>query len=101
MGHSEPTLSCRDLRVPTYCNLDPLRAIAWPVRGGHPLTTSSPTTPVHPPSLDRCRSLAFHLQTELHKERDGSRKVIDNNADMVHPLNRPAIKHMRPIVGRD
>jgi hypothetical protein len=47
-----------------------------------------------PLSLDGFRSLAFHLQTELHKERDGSRKVFHDDADVVHPLNGHALERM-------
>ena len=38
--------------------------------------TLEPDDAVHPPSLDGCRSVAYHLETELHKERDGSGKVV-------------------------
>jgi hypothetical protein len=36
----------------------------------------------------------LHLQTELEKERHGSRKVVDNDADMIHPPNRRVLKRM-------
>ncbi len=37
-----------------------------------------PDGAVHPRPLDSC--LAFQLQTELHKERGSSRKVVDDDA---------------------
>ena len=41
---------------------------------------------VHPTSLD-CR-LALQLQTEFKEERKSSLQVVDNDADVVHPLDR-------------
>ena len=49
-------------------------------------TSSSPTDTVHPGSLDR--RLALQLHAELDKERDGRLEVVDDDADVVHPLNR-------------
>jgi hypothetical protein len=45
-----------------------------------------PDDAVHPLSLD-CR-LALQLQTKFDKECSSSLKVVDNNADVVNPLNR-------------
>ena len=41
---------------------------------------------VHPRSLD-CR-LAFKFRTEFEEEGGSSFKVVDNDADVVHPLDR-------------
>jgi hypothetical protein len=38
-----------------------------------------------------CR-LALQLQTEFDEERGGSREVVDNDADVVHPLDRHVLK---------
>src|SRR5688572_1026439 len=43
-----------------------------------------PNDAIHPAALDRC--LAFQLESELNEERHGGRKIIDDDADMVHPL---------------
>ncbi len=47
-----------------------------------------PNDAIHPAALVRC--LAFQLESELNEERRGGRKVIDDDADMVHPLDRHA-----------
>jgi hypothetical protein len=49
-------------------------------------TSLSPTTQVHPTPLDR--RLAFQLHTEFGEERFGSLEVVDNDENVVHPLNR-------------
>ena len=36
--------------------------------------------------------LAFLLQAELDEERNGSRQVVDDDADVVHALDRHAIE---------
>jgi hypothetical protein len=41
---------------------------------------------VHPTSLDR--RLALQLHTKFDKERDSSLEVVDDDAHVVHPLNR-------------
>src|SRR5918996_195424 len=49
-------------------------------------TPSSPMTRSTHLSLDG--RLAFELQAKFVKERNGSLEVFDNDADVVHPLNR-------------
>src|SRR5512133_360590 len=41
---------------------------------------------VHPTSLDRRHALQLH--TKFDKERDSSLEVVDDDAHVVHPLNR-------------
>ena len=55
-----------------------------------------PDDAVHPTSLDR--RLALQLQTKFDEERDRSVEVVDDDDDVVHPLNRhgPSL----PIRGR-
>ena len=49
-------------------------------------TSSSPTTrSTQRPSTV---GLAFQLHTEFGKERFGSLQVVDNDENVVHPLNR-------------
>jgi hypothetical protein len=43
-----------------------------------------------PTSLD-CR-LALQLLTKFDKQRGSSLEVVDNNADVVHPLDRHVLK---------
>jgi hypothetical protein len=50
---------------------------------------------VHPRSLDGC--LALQLQPEFDEERDGCREVVDNDADVVHPLDRHGAKCKNPV----
>ena len=45
---------------------------------------------VHPTSLDR--RLALQLQSKFDKESDSSGEVVDDNADVVHPLNRHVLE---------
>ena len=52
--------------------------------------TVEPHDAVHPPSLDG--RLALQLQTKFDKERDSSREVVDNDADVVHALDCHALK---------
>ncbi len=48
-----------------------------------------PNDAVHPTSLDR--HLALQLQTKFDKERDSTLEVVDNDADVIHPLDRHAL----------
>jgi hypothetical protein len=41
---------------------------------------------VRPEALDL--RFALQLHAEFYEERNGSLKVVDDNADVVHPLNR-------------
>ena len=45
-----------------------------------------PDDTVHPTSLDW--HLALQLHAKFDKERNSSLKVVDNDADVVHPLKR-------------
>src|ERR1700694_1901668 len=60
------------------------------VRGPHHRDVDShavePVDTVHPTSLDR--RLALQLHTKFNKERLSSLKVIDDDAHVVHPLDR-------------
>src|SRR3984893_8115867 len=60
------------------------------VRGPHHRDVDSdavdPVDTVHPTSLDR--RLALQLHTKFDKERNTSLKVVDDDAHVVHPLNR-------------
>jgi len=60
------------------------------VRGPHHRDVDSdavePIETVHPTSLDR--RLALQVQTKFAKERNSSLKVVDDDAHVVHPLNR-------------
>ena len=38
--------------------------------------------------------LAFQLHAELGEERDGGVQVVDDDGDVVHPLNGHARQHM-------
>ena len=50
------------------------------------LDAGEPDDTVHPISLDW--RLALHFHTKFDKERSSSLKVVDNDTDVVHPLNR-------------
>src|SRR2546421_6271739 len=51
-----------------------------------------PDDAVHPTSLDGL--LAFELHAELEEERNRSLEVVDNDADVVHPLDCHVLKRM-------
>jgi hypothetical protein len=61
----------------------------WPSGGPRHCDVDSdiiePDDTVHPPSLDW--RLAHQLHTKFDKECSSSLKVVDNDADVVHPLN--------------
>ena len=77
-GGGYPVVKFRQLkpavavRGPYECDVDP--------------DVVEPDDVVHPTSFDRRLSLQLH--TKFDKERDGSLEVVDNDADVVHPLNR-------------
>jgi hypothetical protein len=50
---------------------------------------------VHPTSFDR--RLALQLQTKFDKERDSSFEVVDNDADVIHPLKRRTPQGRKPV----
>ncbi len=58
-----------------------------------------PDDTVHPASLDW--RLALQLHAKFDKERSSSLKVVDNDADVIHPLNRhiPSIGWMLGYAG--
>jgi Acetyltransferase (GNAT) domain len=60
-------------------------------------TPSSPTMRSTRAALD-CR-IALQLQSEFDEERRSSREVVDDDADVVHPLDRPAPRVGAPLVG--
>ncbi len=61
-------------------------AVRGPHHGDVVSDTVEPDDAVHPLSLD-CR-LALQLQTKFDEERDSSLEVVDNDADVVQPLDR-------------
>src|SRR5918994_4536529 len=74
-------------RVPERRQLKPAVAVRGLHEGDvHPDVVES-DDPVHPTSLDRCH-LTHPFHTEFDEERDGSFEVVDDDADMVHPLDR-------------
>jgi hypothetical protein len=72
----------------------------WP-SGAHHCDVDSdvvePDDTVHPTSLDW--RLALQLHTKFDKERSSSLKVVDNDADVVHPLNRHIPEHRDRMFG--
>jgi len=69
-------------------------AVRRPHHGDIDSDTVEPDDPVRPRSLDGC--LAFQLQTEIDEERDSSREVVDNDTDVVHPLDRHVLNRRDP-----
>src|ERR1700728_1055620 len=55
-----------------------------------------PDDAVRPTSLD-CR-LVLPFQTKFDEERDGSVKVVDDDADVVHPLDSHVLKRKTATV---
>jgi hypothetical protein len=70
----KPSVAVRD---PHHCDVDP--------------DVVEPDDTVHPTSLDW--RLALQLHTKFGKERSSSLKVVGNDADVVHPLNRHIPEH--------
>src|SRR5262252_7424900 len=50
-----------------------------------------PQDAIHPPALDR--PLALQLESELDKELSRGREVINDDAHVVHPLDRHVVLH--------
>ena len=71
------------------------------VRGPHHCDVDSdvvePDDTVHPAPLDW--RLTLQLHTKFGKERSSSLKVLDNDADVVHPLNRHIPEHRSRMSG--
>ena len=65
--------------------LDPAVAVRSPHHGDVGTDVVEPDGLVHPRPLDR--RLAFQLHTEFGEERFGSLEVLDNDENVVHPLN--------------
>jgi hypothetical protein len=65
--------------------LDPSVAVWGPQHRDVRPDSLEPDNAIHPAALDRC--LAFQFEPKLDEEGHGRRKVIDDDADMVHPLN--------------
>src|SRR5919109_2989949 len=74
--------------------LDPAVAVRGPHRGDVGTDVVEPDDAVHPTPLDL--RLAFQLHTEFGEERFGSLEVVDNDENVVHPLNRHAPMLDRP-----
>src|SRR4030081_292029 len=71
--------------------LNPAVAVRGPHQGDVGTDAAQPDDAVHPTPLDRC--LAFQLHTEFSEERFGSLEVVDNDENVVHPLNRHRSLH--------
>jgi hypothetical protein len=81
--------------------LDPAVAVRGPHDGDVRSDAVQPDELVHPFTLDCC--LALQLHTEFDEERNSSRKVVDNDEDVVHPFDHsgsPSSSHGRswPLV---
>jgi hypothetical protein len=68
--------------------LEPSVAVRGPHRRDVRPDSLEPNDAIHPAALDGC--LAFQLESELNEERLGACKVIDDDSDMFHPLDRHA-----------
>jgi hypothetical protein len=73
-------------RVPERRQLKPAVAVRGLHEGDVHPDVVEPDDPVQPTSLDRCH-LTHPFHTEFDEERDGSFEVVDDDADMVHPLD--------------
>jgi hypothetical protein len=62
------------------------------------LNAVQPDELVHPSTLDCC--LAVQFQAKFDKERNSSFKVVDDDAHMVHPLNRMVVLLIRSAACR-
>lgn len=71
--------------------LKPAVAVRGPHHGDVDTDVVEPDDTVHPASLDR--RFALQLHTKFDKERSSSLKVVDNDADVVHPLNGQIPEH--------
>jgi hypothetical protein len=71
--------------------LQPAVAVRGPHHGDVDPDVVEPDDTVHPASLDW--HLALQLHAKFGKERSSSLKVVDNDADVVHPLNRHIREH--------
>lgn len=83
----------RVLRLRTDCRwpqephqLKPRVAVRSPHHCDVEFLAVEPDNAVGPPSLDS--HFALQLETQFDEEGDGACEVVDNNADIVHPLKR-------------
>ena len=51
---------------------------------------------VHPFTLDCC--LALQFQAQFDEERNSSREILDHNAGVIHPVDRPATQCWGPRI---
>src|SRR5438093_1652425 len=77
--------------------LKPAVAVRRPQHGDVASDTVESDDAVYPRSLD-CR-LALQLQTKLDKERGSGLKVVDHDADVVHPQKRHVPEYMSLMLG--
>jgi hypothetical protein len=68
--------------------LDPAVAVRGPQHCDVVPDVVDPDDALHPTSLDG--RLALQLHAEFDEERDNGVKAVDNDEDVVHPLNRHA-----------
>jgi hypothetical protein len=73
-------------RVAKLRQLDPPVAVRGPHHGDVDLDAFEPIEAVHPGALDR--PLAFQRHAESSEEANGGCEVVDDDADMVHSLDR-------------
>ena len=78
--------------------LNPAVAVRGPHHDDVGTDVVEPDDAVHPRPL--VRRLAFQLHTEFGEERFGSLEVVDNDENVVHPLNRHAFDPSWPYGGR-
>jgi hypothetical protein len=73
--------------------LEPAVAVRGPQHCDVDSDAIEPDDAVRPTSLDW--RLALQLHTKFDKERNGSLKVVDDDADVVHPQQRHVPEHRR------
>src|SRR3982751_5039247 len=81
--------------------LNPAVAVWGPHHGDVGTDVFEPDGAVHPRPLDL--RFAFQLHTEFGEERFGSLEVVDNDENVVHPLNRHIVvptRHPLPALSR-
>src|SRR5438045_7258283 len=76
--------------------LNPAVAVRGPHHGDVGTDVVEPDDAVHPTPLDR--RLAFQLHAEFGEERFGSLEVVDNDENVVHPLDRHVPEHRVMLV---
>ena len=81
------------LRVAELRQLDPPVAVRCPHHGDVDLDAFEPIETVYPGALNR--PLASQRHAEGGKEANGGREVVDDDADMVHSLDRHILSFIR------